>query len=326
LSTESEYTVSLPFFVNIGGKPISIDETITKQKFEELIAEKIDATAQQLKTALGDAKMTAEDIDLILLVGGSTRIPYVYDFVSKYLGKEPQKLLDPDLAVIQGAAVQAGILENQFAENEIVLTDVCPYTLGTSVLVGPPIFGEIVFDPIIPRNVTIPTTIKKTYYTSGHNQSSVKIDVYQGEHSDPERNNFLNEFSLEGIPPAPAGKESITIAFSYDVNGILDVDAEIVSTGKKASITISTQDKEMVEEIDVSDWKSAPGASKISAIIRRAERVLRRLSNENYVDSTLKDMVRDLKEALVKEDLPEEIDELKDELVEYLLELEEEKE
>jgi molecular chaperone DnaK len=330
LSAEPQYTISLPFFANVDGKPISVDETITVQKLNELIAPKIDSTAEQLTTALEDAKMTVGDIDLILLVGGSTRIPYVYDFISKYFGKEPQKLLDPDLAVIQGAAIQAGILDNQFADNEIVLTDVCPYTLGTAVLKRwsmSEIFGfdDMEFDPIIPRNVTIPTTVEKVYCTVANNQSRVKVDVYQGEYSDPKRNNFLNEFLLDGVPPAPAGEESIKISFSYDVNGILDVEAEIVSTGKKASITIATQDQKMIEETDVSDWKSAPNASKVSAVVRRAERVLRRFENENFYDGELFDIVRELKEALVKDSPMEEIEELKDELVEYLLDLEEDK-
>ena len=322
LSEEMEYAISLPFFSNIKGKLVSIDEIITRPLFESLIKDKIDATQEQIKIALKDAKMKLDDIDLILMVGGSTRIPYVERFITEIFHKPPQHLIDPDLAVVNGAAIQAGIIGDQFEGDEIVLTDVCPYTLGTAVLRD--FFfdmsdRDLYFDPIIPRNTTIPTTIEKTYTTSHDDQYKVEIKVYQGEYSDPDLNNYLGKFSLAGIPPAPAGEEKITIAFSYDVNGILQVDAKIISTGEKAAITISTSDSSMVEEIDISKWKESKKARKYTSIIRRAEKVV--LQEGDDTDE-LQDLIRMLKEALIKEESTEILEECKDDIIDYLLDLE----
>ena len=322
LSEEMEYAISLPFFSNIKGKLVSIDEIITRPLFESLIKDKIDATQEQIKIALKDAKMKLDDIDLILMVGGSTRIPYVERFITEIFHKPPQHLIDPDLAVVNGAAIQAGIIGEQFEGDEIVLTDVCPYTLGTAVLRD--LFfnmsdRDLYFDPIIPRNTTIPTTIEKTYTTSHDDQYKVEIKVYQGEYSDPDLNNYLGKFSLAGIPPAPAGEEKITIAFSYDVNGILQVDAKIISTGEKAAITISTSDSSMVEEIDISKWKESKKARKYTSIIRRAEKVV--LQEGDDTDE-LQDLIRMLKEALIKEESTEILEECKDDIIDYLLDLE----
>jgi len=178
---------------------------------------------------------------------------------------------------------------------------------------------DLYFDPIIPRNTTIPTTIEKTYTTSHDDQYKVEIKVYQGEYSDPDLNNYLGKFSLAGIPPAPAGEEKITIAFSYDVNGILQVDAKIISTGEKAAITISTSDSSMVEEIDISKWKESKKARKYTSIIRRAEKVV--LQEGDDTDE-LQDLIRMLKEALIKEESTEILEECKDDIIDYLLDLE----
>lgn len=319
LSKEQEYIISLPFFANIKDKPVSVEETITRDVFESLISEQIESTREQINSALQDARMKVDELDLILLVGGSTRIPYVERFLFEVFHKEPQNLVNPDLAVVSGAAVQAGILEDAFEGNEIVLTDVCPYTLGTAVL-RDGYFGfsesNIYFDPIIPRNITIPTTVEKIYQTSFEDQTRVAIKVYQGEYSDPALNNFLNEFWLSGIPAAPAGEEKIVIAFSYDVNGILQVEAKIVSTGEKASITISTNDKEMVEEVDISKWRESKNAKKYTSILRHAEKALMEEDDEE-----LEDLIRSLKEGLIKEEPLEELDKRKEDIVEYLLDM-----
>lgn len=322
LSKEQEYTISLPFFTNIKDKPVSINETITRDIFEGLIGEKIDGTREQINIALKDAKMKYDEIDLILMVGGSTRIPYVENFLTGIFNKKPQQLVDPDLAVVCGAAIQAGIIADELGENEVVLTDVCPYTLGTSVvreIEFPFSQNETYFDPIIPRNITIPTTVEKIYTTCWNYQTEVIIEVYQGEYSNPKLNNFLNKFLLKGIPPARAGEEKIAIAFSYDVNGILQVEATIVSTGKKASITISTDKGDMVEEIDISTWNESRNAKKYKTIIRRAEKTM--LEDEEDSDD-LKDLLRQLKEALIKDRSIEELDEIKEDIVNYLLDME----
>jgi len=318
LSQDLEYTITLPFLTNFKGKPLSVDKTITRELFEDLISEKIDATQEQINIALADAQMDIEEIDLILMVGGSTQIPYVEKFITGIFNKAPQRLIDPDLAVVYGAAIQAGIIGEQFPENEIILTDVCPYTLGMTILR----YGrELYFDPIIPRNTTIPVTIEKEYMTCYDMQTRIDIDVSQGEYSEPARNNFLDKFILEGIPPMPAGKERITVAFSYDVNGILQVDAKSISTGESASITISTTGSEMIEEVDISDWKNSRNARKYFAVIRRAEKVL--AEDEDY---ELKDLLRALKEALVKDAAIEILDDAREEIIVYLLDLEDEDE
>ena len=329
LSSQEQYQISLPFFAEVNGKPVSVDETITRNQFEKLISEKIDHTKEQLRIALSDARMKTNEVDLILMVGGSTRIPYVKKFLTDYFQKEPQQVVDPDLAVVQGAAIQAGILENQFEDNEIVLTDVCPYTLGVAALkyfdyYRLPTDMDLSFDPIIPRNVTIPTTIDRQYSTCTDHQKTVHIKVYQGEYSDPSLNNFLGEFQLDGIPPAPAMEEKINIMFSYDINGILNVDATIVSSGEKASIIISTTENEMVEEVDTSKWRESKYAKKFSAIIKRAQRMMKEISPSDA--ELVGDLIKFLMEGLVKEESLKELNERKENLVELLLDLEQDDE
>jgi len=329
LSSQEQYQISLPFFAEVNGKPVSVDETITRNQFEKLISEKIDHTKEQLRIALSDARMKTNEVDLILMVGGSTRIPYVKKFLTDYFQKEPQQVVDPDLAVVQGAAIQAGILENQFEDNEIVLTDVCPYTLGVAALkyfdyYRLPTDMDLSFDPIIPRNVTIPTTIDRQYSTCTDHQKTVHIKVYQGEYSDPSLNNFLGEFQLDGIPPAPAMEEKINIMFSYDINGILNVDATIVSSGEKASIIISTTENEMVEEVDTSKWRESKYAKKFSAIIKRAQRMMKEISPSDA--ELVGDLIKFLMEGLVKEESLKELNERKEDLVELLLDLEQDDE
>lgn len=318
LSQELEYAITLPFLTNVKGKPVSVDKTITRELFEGLISEKIDATQEQINIALRDAQMDIEEIDLILMVGGSTRIPYVEKFITDIFHKAPGRLIDPDLAVVYGAAVQAGIIGEQFSENEIILTDVCPYTLGMTIL---RYHRELFFDPIILRNTAIPVTIEKEYMTSFDMQTRIEVDVSQGEYNDPARNNFLDKFILEGIPKRPAGEERITVAFSYDMNGILQVDAKSNSTGESVSITISTTGSEMIEEVDVSNWKNSRHGRKYGAVIRRAEKTL--LEDEGYSDE-LKDLLRVLKEALVKDADIKVLDGAREELIDYLLDMEDE--
>lgn len=316
LSQELEYAITLPFLTNVKGKPVSVDKTITRELFEGLISEKIDATQEQINIALRDAQMDIDEIDLILMVGGSTRIPYVEKFITDIFHKVPGRLIDPDLAVVYGAAVQAGIIGEQFSENDIILTDVCPYTLGMTIL---RYNRELVFDPIIRRNTAIPVTIEKEYMTSYDMQTRIEVDVSQGEYNDPERNNFLDKFILEGIPKRPAGEERITVAFSYDMNGILQVDAKSNSTGESVSITISTTGSEMIEEVDVSNWKNSRNGRKYGAVIRRAEKAL--LEDVGYSDE-LKDLLRALKEALVKDADIKVLEAAREELIDYLLDLE----
>ena len=323
LSDEEEYHLLLPFFANAGGDPVSLEETVSRGIFEGLIKELIDSTSGQIHTALSDAHLSISEIDLILLVGGSTRIPYVQRFIEKTLGSSPRSLIDPDLAVVRGAAIQAGILGDQLsAEKDIIITDVCPYTLGTSVLDyvgGFPVTDA--YDIIIPRNVTIPVIKEKEYGTVIDNQTQVVIDAYQGEYKRASYNNFLGKFLLKGIPPAPAFQEKINISFAYDVNGILQVEGTIVSTGEKANLTIETTGVEMVEEIDLQGWEKVPGARKYKAILRKAARMVES-GEARYYAAEMESLIRKIKTGLVQGgQKTETLDELKEELHDIIYEL-----
>jgi len=326
LSEQEEYQLLIPFFANVKGDPVSLEETVGREVFESLIKELIDSTAKQINTALGDAHISAPEIDLILLVGGSTRIPYVQHFIEKTLGKSPKSLIDPDLAVVRGAAVQAGILGDQLSsENDIIITDVCPYTLGTSVLDyvgGFPVTDA--YDVIIPRNVTIPVAKEKIYGTVADNQTEVEINVYQGEFKKASHNNFLGKFLLSGVPPAPAFQEKINISFAYDVNGILQVEGKIVSTGRKAHLTIETTGVEMVKEIDLDGWEKASGARRYKAIIKKASRIVENGKAGHY-SIEMESLIRKIKTGLVQDEKPEALDAFKEELHEIIYDLTEEK-
>ncbi|MDD2402668.1 MAG: Hsp70 family protein [Clostridia bacterium] len=325
LSEQEEYHLVLPFFFNVQGNPVSLEETVSREIFESLIKELIDSTIKQINMALTDACIDITDIDLILLVGGSTRIPYVRSFLEKSLGNPPKSLVDSDLAVVRGASIQAGILNNQLsAEEDILITDVCPYTLGTSVL---DYFGGFpvsdAYDVIIPRNVTIPIVKEKIYGTVVDNQTQVEIDVYQGEYKKASYNNFLGKFFLKGIPSAPAFQEKICITFSYDVNGILQVEGKIVSTGEKANLVIETTNAEMLDEIETEGWEKATNARKYKAIIKKAERMLKKGEAQDYV-LEMESLIRKIKVALVQDEKSEIIEEIKEELQEIIYELMEE--
>jgi len=325
LSQQEEYHLLIPFFANAEGNPVSLEETVTRDTFEGLIKELIDSTAKQINTAFSDAHLNASDIDLILLVGGSTRIPYVQHFIEKTLGKASKSLVDPDLAVVRGAAIQAAILNEQLtADKDIIITDVCPYTLGISVLDyvgGFPITDA--YDVIIPRNVTIPVVKEKIYGTVADNQTQVEINVYQGEFKKASHNNFLGKFLLKDIPPAPAFQEKINVSFTYDVNGILQVEGRIVSLGKKANLIIETSGVEMVKEIDTEGWAKASNARKFKAIIRKAERMLKNEEGKYYT-LELESLVRKIKSGLVQGEKLETLDEFKEELHEIIYEITEE--
>lgn len=322
LSDQAEYHLLIPFFAKAAGEPVSLEERVSRDTFEGLIKELIDSTANQIHTALSEGGLGAEDIDLVLLVGGSTRIPYVRRFMEQTLGQAPQALVDPDLAVVKGAAVQAGIIGNELSSDEgIIITDVCPYTLGTSVLDyvgGVPVTDA--YDVIIPRNVTIPVVKEKIYGTVADNQPQVEIDVYQGEYRKASHNNFLGKFMLAGIPPAPAFEEKISISFAYDLNGILQVEGKIVSSGKKANLVIETTGVEMDREIDLDGWDKAPLARKYKAIIRKAGRMVENGEALHY-GVEMESLMRKIKVGLVQGEEAEALDPFKEELQDIIYEL-----
>lgn len=324
LSTEKEYAINLPFIAEKNGEPIGLVRKITKNQFEELIWDLVKSTEEQINIVLKDAKLSKTDIDVVLLVGGSTRIPLVKDFLKDTLDKEPKTLVDPDLAVVMGAAVQAGIINNELsAENDILITDVCPYTLGVATMdfiAGIPVSD--IYDVIIPRNLTIPVVREKIYSTAVDNQEQVEIEVYQGDSKKASSNNFLGKFTLSDIPPNDAFKEKIKIKFMYDINGILQVEAQILSTGKQASISIETTGIKLEEEIDLSLWKESPKARRFKGLIKRAEILLEEnFETEEYDE--LDKIVREIKKAIINED-EEGLEELEEKLTDILYEMEEE--
>jgi molecular chaperone DnaK len=249
-----------------------------------------------MESALRDAGLKNSDLHLVLLVGGSTRIPCVKRLVESTLGTVTRSLVDPDLTVARGAAIQAGLLEGSINNQDLVLTDVCPYTLGTAPL-SDGLFGKrLVFDPIIPRNTTIPVEKSKLYHPVEDYQTSVIIEVYQGESSDPENNERLGEVRLTGIPPARAGKEPVEVTFGYDMNGILQVKASVVSTGKQVSAEINTAGIKVKAAVDIRQWEKAEGARLVRPLIRKAEKCI---NAGKDIGGDIKLQVKRLKEALI---------------------------
>ena len=316
LSKKESYTVSIPFVSQKNEVPIEMHETITRKEFEDMISDLVKGTSDSIDVVLKDSKMKKEEIDLILLVGGSTKIPFVKEFIKEYLNQAPKELIDPDLAVSKGAAIQAGILQEVFdVDKDILITDVSPYALGVEIAID--MFGSLqgdVMDILIERNTTIPVTKEKIYTTSYDNQQEVKIKVYQGDKKIASLNNFIDEFILSGVPKGPEGEEKIKVKFSYDANGMLDVEGIIMSTGKSAQISINILDVKD-KKINIQDWKEAPRAKEFRAIIRKIDRVLKKDNNEK-----LKVLQEDLKIALIKEK-DYLIEQLEDEILNLLEEI-----
>jgi heat shock protein 5 len=216
-------------------------ETLTRAKFEELNMDLFRKTMKPVEQVLKDAKINKEDIDEVVLVGGSTRIPKVQQLLKEYFGKEASKGINPDEAVAYGAAVQGGILSGEEGTEDVVLVDVCPLTLGIETTGG-------VFTKLIPRNTVIPTRKSQIFSTAADNQPTVLIQVFEGERSLTKDNNLLGKFELSGIPPAPRGVPQIEVTFEIDANGIMKVGAADKGTGKSESITITNEKGRLSKE------------------------------------------------------------------------------
>lgn len=274
LSSQEQFDVCIPFITSQEGKPLALEETVTVEDFNLMIEALVERTHTPIDTVLADSGLNAEDLDMVLLAGGSTRIPYVKQDIEEYLDIIPTAAVNPDYAVAEGTGIQAGILSGVIDEKDsIIMTDVNPFTLGLRTLSG---LDMDYMSVVIPRNVTIPVTRKETYYTSWDGQSQAEIEVYQGERRRASQNSFLGRFTVGGIPPAPAGKESLEVAFSYNQNGMLSVKAVIVSTRKEASIDINMMEKKEQHggRRDVSGWKQASAAKPYRTVVRRAEKLL----------------------------------------------------
>ncbi len=305
LSNAVNATISLPFIA----QGVSYETTLSRAKFEELVDDLVEDTLEPVRKALKDAKLKASDIDKVLLVGGSTRIPKVQEVVKNELGKEPSKGVNPDEVVAMGAAIQGGVLTGDVAD--IVLLDVTPLSLGLETLGG-------VCTVLIPRNTTIPTSKSQVFSTAADNQPAVDIHILQGERSMAADNKTLGNFQLTNIPPAPRGVPQIEVTFDIDANGIVNVKAKDLGTNKEQSITITASTNLSDDEIDkmvkdaeankASDEKrkeEADTRNDAEQMIFATEKAIKDLGDK--VDSKDKEkaeeQIKELKEALEGDDL-----------------------
>ena len=246
LSSSTTTNINLPYITADATGPKHLDVTLTRAKFDELTHDLVNATIVPVQNALKDADLDASEIDKVLLVGGSTRIPAVQDEVQKIMGKEPFKGINPDECVAIGASIQGGKLAGDEGAGDILLLDVTPLTLGIETAGG-------VATPLIPRNTTIPTNKKQVFSTYEDNQTAVDINVVQGERPLARDNKSLGRFRLDGIAPAPRGIPQIEVTFDIDANGITTVTAKDLGTGKEQNIKITSSTNLSDEEIDKAD-------------------------------------------------------------------------
>lgn len=310
LSEQSSYHVQLPALTKKDNIPLDLDLTVTAERFETLTKSLLERTRHPIEVVLQDADITPDEIDRVILAGGATRMPMVSREIERFLGIRPSAAVHPDFAVAEGAAIQAAIISGEINASEgLVMTDVNPFSLGVRCYDG---YSFDKMSVVIPRNVTIPVTRTETYSTSFDYQSEALIEVYQGESDIASSNHFLGKFIIGGIPPKRVGREGgqpIAVSFSYDMNGTLQVEAVVGATGKKASIKIDMMNADGSDEgerMDVSDWNQSKLARPYRALIRRSERMLKKLAlmgeDEKGQYDLLEDSVYYLKRAILQED------------------------
>lgn len=309
LSSMMTTNINLPFITAGANGPQHLDMDLTRAKFDSMTSDLVDRTIQCVHTALSDAKMTVNDIDKILLVGGSSRIPAVQEAIKRVLGKEPAHGVNPDECVAVGAAIQAGVLAGDV--KDVLLLDVTPLSLGIETMGG-------VFTRIIDRNTTIPTSKKQIFSTATDNQPSVNIHVLQGEREMAADNKTLGRFELSGIPAAPRGVPQIEVAFDIDANGIVNVSAKDLGTGKEQKITITSSGSLSKEEVDkmvkeaqaneAADKKrreSVDAKNQADTLIYQAEKTVKDMEGKGHDDKIKKvqEAINTLKETMKGDDV-----------------------
>lgn len=309
LSGMTSTQINIPFITQNENGPLHLDVTLSRAKFEEINMDLFESTLDPVRKALKDAKLTAKDIDKVLLVGGSTRIPYIQDLVKKELGQDPSKGVNPDECVAIGASIQGGVLTGEV--NDLILLDVTPLSLGIETL------GNVM-TVLIPRNTTIPASKSQVFSTAADNQPAVDIHILQGERPMVQDNKTLGRFQLGNIPPAPRGVPQIEVKFDIDANGIVNVSAKDLGTGKEQSITITSNtnltdeeiDKMMKEaeankEADEKRKEEAEVRNEADSLIFQTEKAIKDLGDK--VDSSDKEKaeekMKELKDALNGDDI-----------------------
>ena len=322
LSGVNTTQISAPFITQgSDGGPLHLDVTLTRAKFEDLIRDLVESTLEPVRKALKDAKLSKSDIDKVIFVGGSTRIPMVYDLISKELGQEPSKEVNPDEVVAMSAAIQGGVLTGDV--NDIVLLDVTPLSLGIETLGG-------VCTVLIPRNTTIPTSKSEVFSTAADNQPAVDVHVLQGERPMAADNKTLGRFQLGNIPAAPRGVPQIEVKFDIDANGIVNVTAKDLGTNKEQSITITAstnlsddeiermkKEAEENKEKDEKRKEEADARNEAEQMVFQTEKSIKDLGDKINDDEKkeVEGLIDDLKKALEGDDI-EDIKAKKDKLSE----------
>lgn len=281
LSASLQTNINLPFITADATGPKHIDMNLSRAKFNEITHDLVEATIEPMRKALNDAGLSINEVDKVILVGGSTRIPAVVEAVKNFTGKEPSKGVNPDECVAVGAAIQAGVLTGDV--KDVLLLDVTPLTLGIETLGG-------VATPLINRNTTIPTRKSQTFSTAADGQTSVEINIVQGERQMAADNKSLGRFTLSGIAPAPRGIPQIEVTFDIDANGIVNVSAKDKGTGKEANITITASTNLSDDEID----KAVKEAEKFAEEDKKRKESIEVKNNADQIvyqsEKTLKDL------------------------------------